>query len=205
MCAVKHLGKYLQVKAENAQNSSGRQRVNMDSDNESKTLMDTNQQHACSECGIVFDSSYSLQKHEDKCSNDDESDDECAWDELLDHVDDKLDGKFQDTVEQYINEGNNESDAKRLAIKTMRPEYKEFMFDIYNLMLYFNDCLKRNSYHRDVVNTMEDLMKNKGYNRDKAVNYAIKEHKADIWDLVKDKIFASDTDTEDSSESESDD
>ena len=54
---------------------------------------------------------------------------------------------------------------------------------------------------------MEDLMKNKGYDKFKAVRYAIKEHKTDIWEAVKDKIFSSDTEdySEDESESESED
>ena len=133
---------------------------NIDSDNN----MDNDDKHACIECGALYDSMDSLQKHVTKCNDesstsdetDDETDaetddDDSVWGDMINDVFKENDDEFQEKSQQYINEPN----GRKKALEEMHPIYKKGLKQRFRQFATYQNQLENNAKYKKIMSDAE--------------------------------------------------
>ncbi|KAK3106066.1 hypothetical protein FSP39_011921 [Pinctada imbricata] len=158
---------------------------------------------SCSDCGIMFGTHYDLQRHikkgcpmdedsiEDSDENDmqhEESDNEDGFSFLVNEVWDENSAQFNRKVDQLMEDDPDMSkkeardDASELMLNKDRSlfmkKYKNFISNMFRL--------NASKLHRSIKNEISNLMDDKDYDMEEAVDLVLKRHKQDFGSLFED-------------------
>jgi len=187
-------------------------------------------QVSCLDCGSVYASPIDLQRHvkrgclEADSDTEDESppakmlaleedteeeqldddDDDPAFETFMNDAYDQYDKKYQEKVDQFLNDGLSENEAEKEAAGLLRPKYRKAVMKSYSEFLETLYYMKHSPLHYSVWKAAEEYF-DKGKNIQRAVTLAVEDHKHKIGELLHIEESDSDSDEEedDSTDEES--
>ncbi|KAK3087786.1 hypothetical protein FSP39_010583 [Pinctada imbricata] len=192
----------------------------MDTFNHREKYEEKDKTPSCTDCGIMFNTEYDLQRHikkgcpmnEDDDSNDEEIDMDYDEDEdndegynfIVNEVWDEHSGQYDRKINKLLEDDEELSrddaveEASELMLSKDRSlfmkKYKEFLLHVYGL--------NASKLHRDIKLEISDLVKDQNIDVERACDLVIKRHKTDFNTLFDD-YHRSDDDEDSDDEDES--
>ncbi|KAK3108257.1 hypothetical protein FSP39_004278 [Pinctada imbricata] len=194
--------------------------AHLDNYNQRRRYEEKNEHPTCSDCGIMFGTTYDLQRHikngcpmnEDDDSNDkdidmdyDEQEDNDegydflvndVWDEHSEQYDRKINKLLEDDEEM------SKDDAMEEASELMLSKDRSLFMKKYKDFFLYVHGLNESKLHRDIKREISDLVNDQKMDVERACDFVIKQHKTD-FDKLFDDYHRSDDDDDTDDEEES--
>ena len=154
-----------------------------------------NKSHDCLECGALYNTPQAVMSHMRQCgdglsscdsetdSENDQSEDESVWTDLLQEAYDLNDGKYRTKVSKYIEE--EVPDAEERALEEMRPVYKKSLQELFTKMFAFALAIKRSKHYTTFMGDVRHYLDEKDYSLSKAVKAAVRRNGAIFDDVIE--------------------
>ena len=154
-----------------------------------------NKSHDCLECGALYNTPQAVMSHMRQCgdglsscdsetdSENDQSEDESVWTDLLQEAYDLNDGKHRTKVTKYIEE--EVPDAEERALEEMRPVYKKSLQELFTKMFAFALAIKRSKHYTTFMGDVRHYLDEKDYSLSKAVKAAVRRNGAIFDDVIE--------------------
>ena len=183
----------------------------------------TENNHACDDCGLLFDSTHDVQRHvkrgwcpetseppakrlkeeesaESASENEENIEDNEGFLMLWKRVKSECKDKFDRIHQKYLDEGEDEDDAIEMAEDRIKPlEEREFLKKYGSLLEYYWLPLLKNSTHTVIVEKLNSLVA-KGVNPASAVQRILNKNRNKFEELFETEL----SDEEDTEDEESD-
>ena len=175
--------------------------------------------HACDDCGLLFDTSHDVQRHlkqgwcaenseppakrrkteesiEHDTISEENIEDNAGFIELWKRVKSDCNDKFDKIYQRYLDDGENEEDAKEMAEEKIKPFEERKFLQKYGMLLenYWLPLLN-NDTHKKILESVR-LLTDKGVSPSSAIRRVLNKNKASFEDLF-DTTISDDEDTDD--------
>ncbi len=148
--------------------------------------------NTCTHCGVLFQTPYFLNIHQQKgcvMQNDDDSDedaDERPWAGLVQLAYDKHKKLYGEKIEALEEEGMSEKEAAHQTSQALMPKYRHSLMQIYKIFLGQMHDLSKNSQHKEIMMMVKWYMEWKGYNFEKALDITLRK-KRHVFQAILDE------------------